>query len=130
MGLDSFAFSIDLEKLDSLISINLSSNKISKLKFPDSLRFNHLFGLNLGENLLTSFPIGIFKINGFIGMNGLVHVNLDSNKIIDVPQQLINAVSFQVYLEHNKLCSVTDTAAISWLDSNYGIDWKSRQDCP
>jgi Leucine-rich repeat (LRR) protein len=122
LNINSFSFTHALERLDSLISLSLSFNKISTIKVPDTLKFNHLISLNLGENVFTSFPIGILKLKG------VINISVENNKIATLPPEVIQSTA-SIYLDHNKLCSLTDSAVINWLDTVYG-NWQSRQDCP
>jgi hypothetical protein len=122
LGIDTFTFSSDLEKLDSLNSINLSSNNISIINVFDSLRF-HQLELRLENNSFTTFPIGILKLKG------VSNISILYNKITSLPPELIHTGIPNVYIDHNKLCSLTDSNIVAWLDTTYG-DWKSRQDCP
>ncbi len=124
MGLDSFSFTADFSKLDSLHSIDLSGNNISVISVSDSIKFNQLYELTLDNNLLTSFPLGILR------MSGISTIYLEYNLISSIPQELVQSRDRHIFLDHNKLCSVADTSVINWLDSLYGADWKSRQDCP
>jgi hypothetical protein len=78
LGLDSFTFTNDFQKLDSLSSINLSVNNLVKVAVPESLKYSkNYIGLQLERNLLTEFPTGVLKIKGLLrvdvssGLSGL-----------------------------------------------------------
>jgi hypothetical protein len=123
LALDSFTFSNDFQKLDSLITIDLSYNKITKVNVPDSLRYNsNGIGIDLERNLLIEFPIGVLKIIG------LYSVLLQYNNISTISQALISSGFHQIYFDHNKLCSVSDSVKM-WLNSVQN-NWANFQDCP
>jgi Leucine-rich repeat (LRR) protein len=124
LGLDSFAFTKDFNKLDSLTYIDLSANKITNIGVVDSVSFKQLYTLILDNNLLTFFPLDLFKITG------ISTIYIEYNKISSIPQQLMASGFKRVILDHNQICSVTDSSVVAWLDSIYGVSWKSRQDCP
>jgi hypothetical protein len=123
LALDSFRFSNDFQKLDSLWSVNLSDNKITKVNVPDSLQFSKNLYIQLDRNLLPEFPISILKIKG------TTNISVQYNKIASLPREIIHSGIPSIYLDHNKLCSLTDSSVINWLDTVYG-NWQSRQDCP
>ena len=123
LGLDSFIFSSDFQKLDSLWSVNISNNNILKVIVLDSLKYRENYiGLRLERNLLTQFPISVLKING------LSSVDVSYNKISTISNDLINSGFRQIDFDHNKLCSVSDSVKI-WLDSVQN-NWANFQDCP
>jgi Leucine-rich repeat (LRR) protein len=123
LELDSFILSSDFQKLDSLDGIDLSANKLIKINVPDSLKFSkNILGIGLANNLLPEFPIGVLKIKG------LMRVDVSYNKITSISNQLINSGFRQIYFDHNKLCSVTDSERL-WLDSVQN-NWAAVQDCP
>jgi hypothetical protein len=122
LALDSFRFSSDFQRLDSLWSVDLSKNRLTKVYVPDSLKYSKVIYLKLDQNMLTEFPIDVLKIVG------LWSVNVQYNKISTISQALINSGFRQIALEHNKLCSVSDSVRI-WLDSVL-VGWANYQDCP
>jgi Leucine-rich repeat (LRR) protein len=123
LSITSFTFTHDFEKLDRLISINLSLNKITTLNVPDSLKLNNYMEIRLENNLLLVFPISILKLKG------TTNISVQYNKIASLPREIIHSGIPSIYLDHNKLCYLTDSAVINWLDTVYG-NWQSRQDCP
>jgi Leucine-rich repeat (LRR) protein len=122
LALDSFRFSSDFQRLDSLWSVDLSKNRLTKVYVPDSLKYSKVIYLYFDQNMLTEFPIDVLKIVG------LWSVNVQYNKISTISQALINSGFRQIYLEHNKLCSVSDSVRI-WPDSVL-VGWANFQDCP
>ena len=123
LGLNTFIFSHEFQKLDSLIGVDLSNNHITQVNVPDSLKYSTLIlGIGLGKNNLSEFPIDLLKIKG------LLRVDVSYNKISTISQELMNSGFRQISLEHNKLCAVTDTERI-WLDSVLN-NWERFQDCP
>jgi hypothetical protein len=123
LGLDSFTFSSDFQKLDNLWSVNLSNNNLVKVTVPESLKYskNNIY-LQLEKNLLTEFPIGVLKIKG------LLRVDVSYNKISTISNDLINSGFRQISFYHDKLCSVSDSVK-TWLDSVQN-NWANFQDCP
>ena len=124
LELSSFAFTNDFKNLDSLNSIDLSANKITTIKVIDSIKFNQLYTLNLSNNLLSLFPIDVLKLSG------ISTIYIEFNNISSIPQELIASGNKRVFLDYNKLCSINDTSILAWLDTIYGNNWKSRQNCP
>jgi Leucine-rich repeat (LRR) protein len=122
LGLDSFSFSADFQKLDSLWSVNLSNNKIVKVNCQDSLTYKKDIGIELERNLLAQFPIDLLKIKG------LFSVDVSYNKISTISKGLMTSGFRQIGIDHNKLCSVSDTVKL-WLDSLQN-NWANFQDCP
>jgi Leucine-rich repeat (LRR) protein len=123
LGLDSFTFSSDFQKLDSLWSINLSNNNLVKVTVPDSLKFRENYiGIRIERNLLTEFPIEVLKIKG------LSSVDVSYNKIVSISNELINSGFRRIGIDYNKLCSVSDSVKI-WLDSVQN-NWANFQNCP
>lgn len=123
LGLDSFTFTGDFQKLDSLTTISLSNNNISKVKVPDTLKYgNNGVSVDLEHNQLTSFPLGLLKIRG------LFSVLVQYNRIDTITQDLMASGFRQIYFDYNKLCSVSDSVRI-WLDSVQN-NWANFQNCP
>jgi hypothetical protein len=122
LGLDSFSFTHDFQRLDSLVEVGLTRNTITKISILDSLKYNKGIYIVLNNNLLTEFPSPLLKIVP------LWSVDLQYNKISTISQALINSGFSRIYLEHNKLCSVSDSVRI-WLDSVF-VGWANYQDCP
>jgi Leucine-rich repeat (LRR) protein len=101
LGLDSFAFSKDFQKLDSLITIDLSNNQITKIIVSDTLKYrSNGVSIDLEQNQPTAFPIGILKIKG------LFSVLVQYNSIDTISQALMASGFRQIFFDYNKLCSV------------------------
>jgi Leucine-rich repeat (LRR) protein len=122
-GLKSFIFTKDFNKLDSLYSIELNFNPITQIAVPDTIQFKLHCDIGLMYNTLTSFPVELLKVKGD------VNIFLENNSITTLPIEVIHAGPPNFFFEHNKICSLTDSAVIKWLDTTYG-NWKSSQDCP
>jgi hypothetical protein len=124
LGLDSFTFTSDFDRLDRLYVIGLTKNKLVKISVPESLQFNpaNRLAIDLSQNSLSAFPLEILKIKG------VYYVNVAYNMISSIPQELINCSIPAFGFYNNKLCNVSDTIA-AWLDSET-YNWKSFQTCP
>jgi len=123
LNLKTFNFTQNFNVLDSLISLSLDNNQISSITVTDSIKFVNSCTISLTYNSLTTFPIDIFKIIG------APNIFLENNVITSLPEELIHSGPPNYDIDHNKLCSLTDSAVIKWLDTTYG-NWRLRQDCP
>lgn len=122
LGLDSFTFTSDFNKLDSIYTVGLSFNSIVRINVSDSPKLSHI-GIILNSNLLDSFPLSLLKIKS----NGVIGVEVEHNSISSIPLQLLGAnITLDCY--YNKLCNVPDTIA-HWLDGQT-YNWRNFQTCP
>jgi Leucine-rich repeat (LRR) protein len=122
LGLDSFTFTHDFQRLDSLLAVGLTRNTITKVTVSDSLKYSKGIYIELSNNLLTEFPNSLFKIFP------LWSVDISYNKIFTISKELMTSGFRQIDFDHNKLCSVSDTVKL-WLDSVQN-NWANFQDCP
>ncbi|HMD69152.1 MAG TPA: hypothetical protein VKF42_09765 [Chitinivibrionales bacterium] len=149
LGLYSFSFTKDFNMLDSIRTINLSQNNILKVRVLDSIAFHaeNRCVIMVNHNLLDSLPLCLLGIRGIQGIeleynkidsipaeivnyNGAtVSVDVEHNLIASIPSALVTQGFHSIFLRYNKLCNISDSATIAWLNS-LDAYWKQNQNCP
>lgn len=73
-------FPVDIFRLDNLLSLNLSKNKLKTL--PDLKELDGLEELNIAKNKFTEFPVTITQIKS------LKKLDIGGNEIVDIPEEI------------------------------------------
>ncbi|MBN1578916.1 MAG: leucine-rich repeat domain-containing protein [Chitinispirillaceae bacterium] len=130
--------------LHKLSRFDLSSNPLYRL--PEAIGGLPLQVLTVNHCALDSLPAWIDTLSrlqsaSFVGdsiitlpasiarLQSLATLNLDSNRLVKLPDELTALTGLKIGVNGNRLCSV-DSSVARWLD-NYqiGTDWRAAQQC-
>jgi len=110
----------EIGNVTALQNLDLGGNQLDSLP-PEIINLKSIFYLNLIANQFTSLPSVIGHLTT------LIELNLSSNQLASLPSEIINLTYLRVWVEYNRLCSLSDTIE-AWIDENsWEENWRESQ---